>query len=116
VNDTIWTAIITAGAGVLVVVLSKLFGKRDTSYDQIQEDLAGVRADNVALRREIEENKRAAMEERRKDRAQMERMETKIDHLNTEAISLREDIRIGQETGVLPVLHPRPAHPEIYPS
>ncbi len=112
-NDTIWTAIITGGATVLVVVLSKMFGKRDTSYDQIQEDLAGVRADNLTLRTEIEANKRAAMDERRKDRAQMERMERVIGHLDEEVMSLREDIRVSIETGTPPVWHPRPPRPEV---
>lgn len=104
-------AIIGALALVIGPLALKLFNRRDTSYDQIQEDLKEMRI-------ERKNDREAAIEEREKDRisakenAAASARETRtlknlVLHLDNEVVKLRNDIQAGN----VPPLKPREPWP-----
>ncbi len=101
-NPVVVNAIIGAIALLAGPFLLKFLNKKDSNYDQIQEDLKEMRLD-------LKTNKDAAMVEREKDRKENREMKAIIIHLDNEITQLRQDVL----NGLVPPLPPRPPWPVV---
>lgn len=53
-SDAVINGIIVAASGIVILVLGKIFGRKDISYSQIQKDLAGQRNHTLNIENELQ--------------------------------------------------------------